>query len=130
MAEYKDLTLEIFNKFMDDLKNQPQQKPFELPTSEECDRLGSNKSYMMSDGSIFNGGTVKELNKEIMKSVNVIKRDENGFPLLDNGEIDWELTQKEKCQVLKEHEKYMREDGCKKIRRKITNFTPKKKIRK
>jgi hypothetical protein len=65
MQEYRELTLSDFKKFMKEFKNQAPPKPFEFPSSQEIENLDSDKSYMMSDGSIYNGGALKELNKLI-----------------------------------------------------------------
>jgi hypothetical protein len=47
------------------MKESKPPKPFEFPSSQEIENLDSDKSYMMSDGSIYNGGALKELNKII-----------------------------------------------------------------
>ncbi len=57
-----------------------------------------------------------------------VKRDDKGYPLLDDGTIDWELTSIEKQAEL---DKFEFLDGRKhKIRHKPTNYTPPKKKRK
>ena len=55
------------------------------------------------------------------------KRNEKGYPLLEDGRIDWELTAEEKANDL---EYLPEESGKKKHRRKPTNIFPKKKKRK
>lgn len=56
-----------------------------------------------------------------------IARNEQGYPLDENGQIDWALTSKEKQEVL---DKYKRSQGSGKTRSVRTNITPKKKKRK
>lgn len=58
-----------------------------------------------------------------------IKRNDKGYPLLENGEIDWELTSREKEAEREKWEK--REYGSSKVRRKFApNRIPPKKKRK
>jgi len=60
-------------------------------------------------------------------------RDENGFPLLENGEIDWEQTSIEKEAFMLAMEKYMgvRVGKVKSSKGKYpSNYTPPKKKRK
>lgn len=54
-------------------------------------------------------------------------RNGKGYPLLENGDIDWELTAKEKTEFADKWE--AKNSGVKK-RKRNTNFTPKKKKRK
>jgi len=62
-----------------------------------------------------------EFNKTIIDS-KAVERNENGYPLLPNGEIDWELTGHEKDEYF---------ESCQKIDRKgINPYTQKKKKRK
>ncbi len=55
-----------------------------------------------------------------------IRRNENGFPLCEDGTIDWELTAKEKTIMA---EKWKKKAAGGKIRKRITNYTPPKKKR-
>lgn len=63
-----------------------------------------------------------------------VKRNENGFPLLEDGSIDWELTSKEKEEQLFSLEKLMKLRGGRKIKsskgKYPSNYTPPKKKRK
>lgn len=57
------------------------------------------------------------------------KRNEQGYPLLPNGDIDWKLTSKEKSEIEEKHQ-YRNRDGspAKKPKRKYpSNYTPPKK---
>lgn len=56
------------------------------------------------------------------------KRDEKGYPLLSNGDVDWELAGIEKQQVLEAYDRSAYRDKPKK--KKPTNYTPPKKKRK
>lgn len=60
--------------------------------------------------------------------MNEIIRNEKGFPLDSNGEIDWDLTTKEKNEFMKKWEKQNTGKSSKK--RLLTNYTPPKKKRK
>lgn len=67
-----------------------------------------------------------------------VKRNEKGYPLLENGEVDWELANIEKAKFRDEHEQMDRnssvsEGGIGKFkkphRKHATNYTPPKKKR-
>lgn len=60
------------------------------------------------------------------RGINIIRRNDNGYPLLEDGSIDWELTSKEKDEYMKEWER----KNNPKQRSKNSNYTPPKKRRK
>lgn len=57
-------------------------------------------------------------------------RNEKGYPLLMNGNIDWELTSKEKQAVLESFEREEHGGRLKGRKKHATNYTPPKKRRK
>lgn len=66
---------------------------------------------------------------EAEKQAKEMERNDKGYPLDENGDIDWEQTSKEKQEVADKHGF----DGNKrrgKVRAKRTNYTPPKKKRK
>jgi len=81
--------------------------------------VNHNNSYTLYGGT----KSFNEFNERYKKlNMNEIIRNDKGFPLDSDGDIDWEITEKEKREFRD------RVEG--KSKRRITNYTPPKKKRK
>lgn len=78
--------------------------------------------------------TIDDISEELaakLEGRKPIKRNELGYPLLEDGSVDWELTGKEKEAEMEKYERIQRGASSKKPHKKhATNYTPPKRRRK